>query len=422
VLKLDKAKTGRLLVVGATLALAACGGSRSSTRTVGTPSRTVDIYSSLPLQGAATTQTDAIVNGIKLALLQAHGRAGRWVVDYRSLDDSTARTGNWDATQTATDARTAAADPNAVYYIGDFKGGTDVSLPILNQAGVPQLSPGSSYPGLTVRLPGTAAKEPGIYYPSGARTFLRLVPADTVQAAADLMAMHAARCRRVAIASDGETYGSGLAAMLELQKAWYRVTVVGNVAIDPTASSFTAYAAHVKAVGADCFFFAGVVSPAAVQVTEQVHAALPTAKIFGGDGVCTGSYTASRAGGVTPDIAPLIQCTSATGDLTASAPGRAFLAAYRARYGPGTPDPYAVYGYEAMSLGLSAITRLGPEGDSKSAVLRALFGTVARDSPIGSFRFLSTGDTTQRSFGLYRVGPNGTPVFARTLTPARVLS
>src|SRR5215207_7482333 len=37
---------------------------------------TVDVYSSLPLQGASRTQTTALVNGAKLALDQVGGKAG----------------------------------------------------------------------------------------------------------------------------------------------------------------------------------------------------------------------------------------------------------------------------------------------------------------------------------------------------------
>ena len=37
---------------------------------------TVNVYSSLPLQGAQRLQTTAMVNGIKLALEQAGGKAG----------------------------------------------------------------------------------------------------------------------------------------------------------------------------------------------------------------------------------------------------------------------------------------------------------------------------------------------------------
>ena len=71
-------------------------------------------------------------------------------VNYTSLDDSTAAAGEWDPTQTAADARKAATDPKTVYYIGEFNSGaSEVSIPILNQAGIPQVSPANTYVGLT---------------------------------------------------------------------------------------------------------------------------------------------------------------------------------------------------------------------------------------------------------------------------------
>ena len=123
------------------LAIAACGGGGSSTSASG-GGGTVDIYSSLPLTGASTAQTKPMVNGIKLALDQAHNQAGDFTVKYTSLDDATAQAGEWDPGQTAADARKAAADPNTVYYIGEFNSGaSEVSIPILNNAGIPQVSP-----------------------------------------------------------------------------------------------------------------------------------------------------------------------------------------------------------------------------------------------------------------------------------------
>ena len=52
---------------------------------------TVNVYSSLPLQGASRPQTTAMVQGIELALEQAGNKAGDFKVKYESLDDSTAR-------------------------------------------------------------------------------------------------------------------------------------------------------------------------------------------------------------------------------------------------------------------------------------------------------------------------------------------
>ena len=412
-------------VAAIALAAAACSSSGSSTSSSSSSgsANTIDIYSSLPLQGASTAQTNPMVNGIKLALAETGGKAGQWTVNYQSLDDSTAAAGKWDPGQTAANARKVATDPKAVYYIGEFNSGaSEVSIPILNQGGIPQVSPANTYVGLTTSLPGSAPGEPQKYYPSGTRTFLRIVPIDSIQAASDLIAMKEAGCTKVAVANDKEAYGAGLATLLELEKGFYGVTITSNTGVDPTAPNFRSYASTIQGQGADCFFFAGIVSNGAVQITKDVHSAIPTAKVFGGDGVCTDSYTSAAKGGVPASLYPLIECTVATQDLAAYPGGKTFLAAYKAKYGTSNPDPYAIYGYEVMKLGLDTIKSLGAQGNSKSAVLKALFATTARQSVLGVYGFDKNGDTTLKSYGLYKVGSNGEPVFYKTLTPTKTVS
>src|SRR5262245_576954 len=148
-------RTTAIAAMAAVVALgaAACSSSSNSSGGGGSTSAsggTVDIYSSLPLQGASSAQTVPMVNGIKLALSQAGNKAGQWTVNYQSLDDSTAAAGQWDPGQTAADARKVASDPKAVYYIGEFNSGaSQVSIPILNKAGVTQVSQADNYDGLT---------------------------------------------------------------------------------------------------------------------------------------------------------------------------------------------------------------------------------------------------------------------------------
>ncbi|MDQ6816225.1 MAG: branched-chain amino acid ABC transporter substrate-binding protein [Actinomycetota bacterium] len=401
----------------AALALAGCGGGggASTTRSL---DRTIDVYSSLPLQGPSSSQGDAILNGIKLALSQADGRAGRWTVDYRSLDDSSAASGIWDPGQTEANAQKAASDPKTVLYLGELDSDASaLSIPILNQAGIAQISPASTYAGLTTQLAGDATGEPMNYNPTGTRTFLRLVPIDSIQAAADLIAMKQVGCQKVAVADDGGLYGTGLAKMLELEQRLYGVSIASTTVIDPRAASFDSYAAAIAAIGADCFFFAGRVSSGAVAFTEALHTALPAAKIFGGDGVCTAGFMNPKLGGVPRAMDRLIECTAPAGGTLRAAAYSAFLKAYKARYGDHHPDPYAVYGYEAMKLGLQTIARLGHRGADRSAVRAALFSTQGRQSAIGTYGFQVNGETTLAAYGLYRAGPGGYPVLLRTIAP-----
>ncbi|TMM03985.1 MAG: branched-chain amino acid ABC transporter substrate-binding protein, partial [Actinobacteria bacterium] len=232
------------MVLALALGLAACGSSGGGGG--GGGGKTVDIYSSLPLQGASKDQTAALVNGIQLAVSQAGGKAGAFKIKYTSLDDSTAQAGNWDPGQTAQNARKVAQDSNAVYYIGEFNSGASkISIPILNQASIPQVSPANTYPGLTTSEPGTEKGEPDKYYPTQKRTYLRIVPRDKIQSAALLTQMKQDGCKKTALANDKETYGGGLARIFVQQAKAAGFTVTGNDGIDKSASNYRAYASKV---------------------------------------------------------------------------------------------------------------------------------------------------------------------------------
>src|SRR3954465_3003341 len=68
------------------------------------------IYSSLPLQGAARAQNEALVRGAKLALEHDGGKAGKFPIKYVSLDDSTPQVGGWEPNAVSANARKAVGD------------------------------------------------------------------------------------------------------------------------------------------------------------------------------------------------------------------------------------------------------------------------------------------------------------------------
>src|SRR4051794_36343549 len=116
------------LAAALALGVAACGsdsgdkGSSSSSSSSGGGKR-LTIYSSLPLQGASRVQTEALVNGAKLALEQSGGKAGTFKIKYQSLDDSTAQAGPWTPEAESANALKVAQDKNAAVYIGAFNSG-----------------------------------------------------------------------------------------------------------------------------------------------------------------------------------------------------------------------------------------------------------------------------------------------------------
>jgi len=403
---------GIALSLALAVGVAACGSSNKSSSSGGGGGGTVDFYSSLPLQGASKDQTAAMVNGMKLAVSQAGNKAGNMTVKYTSLDDSTAQAGNWDPGHTAQNARKVAQDSKAVYYIGEFNSGASaISIPILNQGGIPQVSPANTYPGLTTNEPGTEKGEPDKYYPTGKRTYLRIVPRDKIQSAALIAQMKQDKCQKVAVANDKDTYGAGLARIFVQQSKTQGLTVTGNDGIDKTASNYRAYASKVKGAGADCFLFSGVTANGAVQLFKDVGAAVPNAKLYGPDGVCESGFTNPKKKGIPTALGKRFTCSVATLDLKSIPGGPQFVSAYAKAYGDKNPDPYAIYGYEAMKLGLDTVKGLGDKGGDKAAVLAALFATKNRKSVLGTYSFDKNGDTSLTDYGIYKVGTDGNPTF-----------
>jgi branched-chain amino acid transport system substrate-binding protein len=401
------------------LGLTACGGSdnKSSTSSGGSSAGgTVGVYSSLPLQGASKDQTGAMVQGIKLALEQAGGKAGNVTVKYTSLDDSTAQAGNWDPQQTASNARKVAQDKSAVAYIGEFNSGASaISIPILNQIGIAQISPANTYVGLTTSEPGSEKGEPQKYQPSGKKTYTRIVPRDTIQAAALITQTKTDGCTKVAIANDKETYGAGLGRLLEIKAKALGQTITSDTGIQKDSPNFRAYASKVKSEGADCFIFSGVTANGAVQIYKDVSAAIPSAKLYGPDGDCESGFTNPSKKGIPASIGAKFKCTVATLDLNSYPGGKKFIADFKAKYGTGNPDPYAIYGYEAMQLVLDTIKAAGSNGTSRDGFLTQLFKTKDRSSVLGTYSIDANGDTTLSDYGLYKVGPDGNPTYESTI-------
>ena len=377
---------------------------------------TVDIYSSLPLQGAQRLQTLAVVDGIKLALKQNGGKAGDFTVKYTSLDDSTAQAGTWTPEATSANARKAAQDENAIAYIGEFNSGASaISIPILNEVPLAQVSPANTGVGLTSDEPGADEGEPDKYYPTGKRNYLRVVPRDTIQGAALATTMKEDGCTKLAILNDKEVYGAGLARNIEASAKENGIEVTSNEGIDPKAPNFRSQASSIKSEGADCFVFSGVTPNGAVQLYKDVAAALPDAKLYGPDGVSNPEFYNSSEGGLPPEIGNRVKITVATLSPDEYPPeGQKFFKDFSAEYGVEHPDVYSIYGYEAMSLVLDACKKLGPDCSDKQAMIDELFSTKGRKSVLGTYDIDKNGDTTITDYGVYTV-KNNELVFDKTI-------
>jgi branched-chain amino acid transport system substrate-binding protein len=344
------------------------------------------VYSSLPLSGPARPQTEAVVRGARLALADAGGAAGGHRVRYVSLNSATRRAGAWTPVRVARNAVRAARDRSAIAYIGEFNSGASaISLPILNEVGLPQISPSNTFIGLTRGGPGAARGEPDKYNPTGLRTYFRIMPNDRVQAAALATAMVDGRCRRIASLHDGALYGRGVATWVRrnVRRLGARVVVARRTRGGRLG--------RVRRARPDCVAYSGITANGAVGVFRRLGRRLPRARFFATDGIAEAGFV-SR---VPRRVARRTLLSVSTLAPSAYPPaGQSVLARL------GNPDPYALYGYEAMRRALDAVAVAGA---NRRAVVRHMRSAPAQAGVIGTYAFDRFGDTTLRTYGLYGI-------------------
>jgi branched-chain amino acid transport system substrate-binding protein len=402
------------LLAALSFGVAACGSddnnSGSSSGGGSTGSTSLTIYSSLPLQGDSRPQSVSVVNGEKLALEKAGGKAGNFTISYKSLDDATAAAGKWEPGQVSANARKVVGDDKAIAYIGEFNSGASaISIPILNEAGILQVSPSNTYVGLT-RSEGAEKGEPDKYYPAGTRTYGRVVPADHIQAAAQVSYMKDNGCTSVYILNDKEVYGKGIADQVESIGGSGGLEIKGNDGYDPKAANFRAVAAKIKSSGADCFFFGGITQNKGVQVFKDVYAANPSIKMFGPDGVAESAFSEKLGSKVEKSVF----ITNPTLDPKLYPPAaQDFFKEFKSKYGK-DPEPYAIYGYEAMNVVLEAI-KAG--GSDRAKVVEGFFAIKGRDSVLGKYDIDENGDTTLSDYGGNKI-EGGKLVFDKVIKAA----
>jgi branched-chain amino acid transport system substrate-binding protein len=386
--------------------LAGCGGVKVSS-TIGNQ---LTIYSSLPLHGPSAVASQQIVDGEKLALAEAHGQIGQFKISYDSMDDSNPNNGEADPGVTAQDAKTAAQDTSTIAYIGDYSSdATAISLPVINAAGILQVSPASPYVGLTSSL-DAGQDEPGRFYLTGKRTFGRLAPSDVVQAAAQVQLMRSRGVKRLYVLSNEDPFQAPLAEIVKNDALQAGIKVLGSESVDTeTATKFIGTAEKVASSEAQAVFFSGAPGSGAVDLWRALYKTDHNLRLFGSSALLNTTFT-SQIGAAAQNTllgTPILP----TGSYPPSA--RRVLSDYERHFGT-RPQAYALYGYEAMSVVLAAIRASGAHGNDRRTVIEEFFATHDRDSVIGRYSIKPSGDSTLTTYGFDRV-TGGAPVFYRAV-------
>jgi branched-chain amino acid transport system substrate-binding protein len=382
------------------------------------PSGNLLISSDLPLQGAGRAQTIQMTKAIAFVFSQAGWKAGNYTIAYQSCDDSTAQAGAWDSGTCSSNANAYAQDSSVVGVIGTFNSGcAEIEIPIENRAPngpLAMVSPANTYVGLTHTGPGTAAGEPGKYYPTGKRNYARVVAADDYQGAADATLAMQLGVKKLFILNDKQAYGAGVASDLQNAAKKLGIDVVSNVAWDAKATSYAALALQIKSSGATAVFLGGLICENGGKLIKDIRANAPGVTILAPDGFTPVSAdvqeSSGQANGMYVSVAglPVTQLPAA---------GKAFVAAFEKTIGGATPAPYSVYAAQAADVILQAISK---SDGTRAGVSSELFKVNIPNGILGPISFNKNGDVSADPVTIYKV-VNGQSTTDKVIVPATKL-
>jgi branched-chain amino acid transport system substrate-binding protein len=386
----------------------------SSCSAIQNPSGKYLIASDLPLQGSGRTQTSQMTRAIKFIFSQHGWKAGKYTIAYQSCDDSTAQAGKWDSGKCSSNASSYAQNSDVVGVIGTFNSGcAEIIVPVLNRAAngpVAMVSPANTYVGLTHGGPGTAAGEPGKYYPTGKRNYARVVAADDYQGAADALLAKSLGVKKVFILNDKEAYGLGVATNFKNAAKKLGITIAGFTAWDGKASSYEALAVKIHASGAQGVFLGGLICENGGKLIKDIRNGAKSVKIMAPDGFTPVSAVVQEAGASAENM------TVSVAGLPNSAlkgAGKAFVKAFTKADGR-APDPYSVYAAQATEALVAAIKQ---SNGSRADVTKQLFKIKLKSSILGAVSFNANGDVTSNPVTIYKVKSGKSTTFKVIVPP-----
>lgn len=397
---------------------AGCGGGSGDSKNGQTPGaeETIRIVSSLPRTGSARGQTNTIVNGIRMAIDDYDGKIGNFKIEYSDWDDATAAAGQWDGPTEKANAQKAVADPDVMAYIGPYNSNAaKISMPELNEAGLLQISPSVTWPGLTKKIKGVAPDEPEKYRPSKKVTFCRVCTTDDLQGplSADF-AKEELKVKKVYILNDKELYGEGLAKLFKLRCDEIGIQTVGEEGIDTAAIEFSGLMTKIKGLNPDLVYFGGTTQSKGGQLAKDLVKVGLTCPMLAPDG-CYEQAFIDSAGAANLNGRTYVTIVGLDPSQLVGK-GAEFVKRYQEKY-KNDPEAYAVYGYECAKVVLEAIKKVNKK--DREEIMKAVLAT--KDFTAGAvggekgWSFDRNGDITLRQVTVSLV-ENGKFVPKKTIT------
>ncbi len=367
---------------------------------------TIKIVTSLPMQ--EITVGKEIVNGIKLALEEVDYKVGNYKIEL-VVEDGGDEKGQWQESIEEDIAKRAVQDSDVMVYLGTYNSGAAmVSIPITNKAGLVQISPGNTMPGLT--QPGFIPGQPGIFYPTGVRNYFRVVPTDALQGPVGAIWAKELGFNNIYIFDDGEAYGTGIANLFEATAEEIGLNIVGRQILDPT-QDIAPVLEELKDKDIGLIYFGGITVNGAGPLARNIKELKLGAAFMGPDGILNQDFinlagSASEGTYVTTVGLPPKKLSETTQK------GQLFYNKYRDEYAI-EPETFSAFGYEAAKVALLAIERAGTK--DRARILEEVSKIKDYDGLFGTWSFDENGDTSLTII-IVNIVQNGIFVFEKLET------
>jgi branched-chain amino acid transport system substrate-binding protein len=359
-------------IATACLLLLFAGLACSGATTPAGPAKTITIAVDLPLTGNEKRAGQTTLNGINF-FVHRHQTLDGFNILVDARDDATAV--GQDTARGVQNLKAFIANPNVLAVIGPFDSNVArAEIPVANPAHLAMVSPTTSSRCLTKEpflplalnpartaigckvagLPGPADLRPG-----GPNNYFRLSTTDELQgpAAADY-ASSRLHLVRIAVLSDREAYGQGLAESFTARFTKLRGNVVDRQELDlSNADGVTAFLQRARRDGAQAVYFGGTSANGGCTPRSQMAAVFPpgdATPFFGGDGIALDPLCVRDAGSNVAGIYATVPAIDAE-RLDSAQP---VIAAFKTEFArPRDFGPFTLAAYDAAGVIYDALDR-----------------------------------------------------------------
>lgn len=312
------------------------------------------------LTGSAANLGINIKNGAQLAVDQYNTQHADCKTTLKPFDSE------GDPAKAPALARNLVADTTVIGVIGPaFSGESEAANPILDQAGIPIITPSATRPSLST---------------NGWKVFHRAVANDDAQGpAAGNYIKNVLKATKVFVADDQSAYGAGLADAVK-KTLGPLVVATDKTAGDGKQTDFSALVTKLRSSGATAMFYGGYYQNAGL-IAKQVNQAGLKVHLVAGDGVNDPGFVTAAGQAAAEGVVVTCPCSPA------SESKGTFAADYKAAWNA-DPGTYSDVAYDAANIFLKGIDA----GNTTPDAMETYLSTVDYTGVANTYTFTATGE------------------------------